>query len=296
MLETQKSRQTPHRFRGRDSGASDWDTWHMRRDANPNQIVQAVVRAIIAKFDRSDWISLALVTDQLDYVKNHPRLLRSLDWGDSDYEGYVIEAVPIILGQRGRGSGATFANLREVEDAVSLKSFLQESDPKLSAALYGGEGDAMMDDLSAASDALGIGDVDVHAARIRRGLHDDPALAIGSAKELLETVLKAILGLKGNGPETNLDLPKLVKRVNEKLGLDAAGVRGEDPGAAQRRQFFGSLSMIVTSTSELRNAGFGTGHGGVDRPELDLPTARLVVSSAVALATFYVEASAAERG
>jgi hypothetical protein len=266
----------------------------MRNDANPNQILQAVVKAIVAKFDRSDWMSLAVATDELDYVKNHPRLLRSLDWGDPDYESHVIEAAPRILGQRGKGSSARFANLREVEEALSLKSFLQESDPKLSAALYGGEDDAVMDDLRVASDALGIGDVDIHAARIRRGLHDDPALAIGSAKELLETVLKAILGLKGNGPETNRDLPKLVKAVNEKLGLDAAGVRGDEPGAAQRRQLFGSLSMIVTSTGELRNAGFGTGHGGVDRPELDLPTARLVVSSAVALATFYIEAHAAE--
>lgn len=266
----------------------------MRANANPSQILQAVVKAIVAKFDRSDWMSLALATGQLDYVKNHPRLLRSLDWGDPDYEGHVIEAVPRILGQRGRGVNAKFVNLSEVEDALSLKAFLQESEPKLSAALYGGEGDAVMDDLSTASDALGIGDVDVHAARIRRGLRDDPALAIGSAKELLETVLKAILGLKGNGPETYQDLPKLVKAVNRKLGLDAAGERGSEPGAGQRRQLFGSMSMIVIATGELRNAGFGTGHGGVDRPELDLPTARLVVSSAVALATFYIEAHAAE--
>ncbi len=49
-----------------------------------------------------------------------------------------------------------------------------------------------------------LDDVDEHAARIRRGLVDDPAQAIGSSKELLETVLKAVLGLHGNGPETRL--------------------------------------------------------------------------------------------
>ena len=266
----------------------------MRADANPNQILQAVVKAIIAKFDRSDWMSLALATDQLDYVKNHPRLLRSLSWGDPDYEGHVIEAAPKLLGQRGKGASATFANLAEVEEALSLRSFLQETDPKLSAALYGGEDAAVLDDLSAASDSLGVEDVDVHAARIRRGLQDDPSAAIGSAKELLETVLKAILGLTGNGPDTMQDLPKLVKAVNLKLGLDAAGIRGDEPGAVQRRQLFGSLSMIVTSTGELRNAGFGTGHGGVSRPKLDTPTARLVVSAAVALATFYIEAHATD--
>jgi len=91
-----------------------------------------------------------------------------------------------------------------------------------------------------------------------------------------------------------VDIPALVKQTNRRLGLDAAGERGDEPGAEHRRRLFGSLSAIVNSTSELRNAGFGVGHGGVARPELDIPTARLVVSAAVTLATFYIEAHAIE--
>lgn len=150
-----------------------------------------------------------------------------------------------------------------------------------------------MDELQAAAASLKIQDVDEHAARIRRGLQDDPAQAIGSSKELLETVLKAVLGLHGNGPETKVEIPKLLKDANVLLGLDAAGHRGNEPGADHRRRLFQSLASIVTATAELRNAGYGTGHGGSHRPALDVATARLVVSSAVAAATFYIEAHAA---
>ncbi len=265
----------------------------MRSNVSPPSVVRAVVKAIVAKFDRSDWMALALAVGQLDYVRNHPRLLRSLSWGDDDYEGHVIDAVPRMLGQTGAGKSAKFEFLDEVEEHTSLRSFLRENEAKLFVELYGGDDEEVIDDLQAASAALGLDDIDIHAARIRHGLREDPGLAIGSAKDLLETVLKAILGLTGNGPETRVDMPSLVKMTNQQLGLDAAGERGNEPGAEQRRRLFGSLSAIVNATGELRNAGFGVGHGGVARPELDIPTARLAVAAAVALATYYVEAHAA---
>jgi len=108
--------------------------------------------------------------------------------------------------------------------------------------------------------------------------------------------LKAVLGLHGSGPETKVDVPKLVKDANVQLGLDASGHRGPEPGAEQRRRLFSSLSTIVNATAELRNASFGTGHGRSQRPEIDLATDRLVVSSAVAVATFYIEADIAREG
>lgn len=150
-----------------------------------------------------------------------------------------------------------------------------------------------MDELQAAAAELGLADIDEHAARIRRGLHEDPAQAIGSAKELLETVLKAVLGLHGTGPETKVDVPKLLKEASVKLGLDPKGLRGDEPGAEQRRKTLGALGQLVTGIAELRNAGFGTGHGVSQRPELDVATARLAVAAAVAAATFYIEAHAA---
>jgi hypothetical protein len=90
-----------------------------------------------------------------------------------------------------------------VEDFLGLPDWLRKSEPELYAKMYGGP--VPVDDLQAAAAELGITDVDEHAVRIRRGLRDDPAQAIGSAKELLETVLKSILGLHGTGKATKLD-------------------------------------------------------------------------------------------
>jgi hypothetical protein len=270
----------------------------VRAEAKANAVIRAVAKVIEATFNQGEWLELGLITDTYDRIKNHDRLLRSLDWGDPDYSGHVLAMVPYVLGDRGGRAGARsaqqrFSNLREVEDFVGLQAWLAEHDRGLHDELYAGEDAAVLDDLQAAAKQLGVPDVAEHAVRIRRGLHDDPAQAIGSSKELLETVLKAILGLHGTGPETRLDIPKLIKQTNMTLGLDAAGVRGDDPGSAQRRQLLGSLATIVNTAGEVRNAGFGTGHGSSQAPALDVATARLVVSAAVAVATFYIEAHAA---
>ncbi|MEU9263704.1 abortive infection family protein [Streptomyces sp. NPDC048212] len=268
----------------------------LRDGVKSDTVILAVAKATEAKFDRSMWLELALITGTRDRVLAHPRLLRSLDWGDPDYFGHIIEMVPHILGEStGRptphGSAPRFPNFTVVEDFLDLPDWLHKSEPDLYAKLYGGP--VPVDVLQAAAAELGITDVDEHAVRIRRGLHEDPAQAIGSAKELLETVLKSILGLHGTGKATKLDVPELLKKANVQLGLDAAGVRGADPGAEQRRKALGSLAQLVIATAELRNAGFGTGHGVSQRPALDVPTARLVVAAAVAVATFYIEAHAA---
>ena len=95
-----------------------------------------------------------------------------------------------------------------------------------------------MDDLQAAAAALGLTDVDEHAARIRFGLRQDPAQAIGSAKELLESVLKAILGLHGNGPETRLEIPALIKAAptwSSASTLPGSALRNLQPSSGARR-------------------------------------------------------------
>lgn len=265
----------------------------MRSDAKANQVVIALAKVIEATFAKGDWLELGLLTETDDLVRNHRRLLRSLEWGDADYSGCIIDVLPRILGDtggRGKLAGDRYPNLAVVENKVGVRNWLADHDRQLHDALYAGDTLTALDDLDRAADELGVTEIDMHAARIRKGLHDDPGQAIGSAKELLETTLKAILGLHGTGPETKLDIPALVKRVNVELGLDAAGVDSSGPGAAPRRKVLGSLAQIVNSTAELRNTGLGTGHGVSRGPVLDVPTARMVVSAAVTVATFYAEA------
>lgn len=266
----------------------------MRDQATAADVVKAVVRAIEATFDASDWQNLALETGHLDLVNNHPRLLRSLGWGDDDYLSCVISVVPTILGVHpGKGESARTAaglpNLVAVERAVGLERWLRDNDASMHHVLYGDSGQTVLDEMEDVTDWLSVPDIDRHAIRIRQGLISDPAQALGSAKELLESVFKAILELHGHSKDTRADLLPLMTRVNQQLGLQASGIRDSDPGAEQRRRIAGSLNQLVQSVSELRNAGFGTGHGGSRRDELDLATVRLTVTAAVATASFYAE-------
>ena len=54
-------------------------------------------RRISEKFSRENWLELGALTNTLDLIQNHHRLLRSMDWGDSDYDGHVLEVLIAIL-------------------------------------------------------------------------------------------------------------------------------------------------------------------------------------------------------
>lgn len=56
-----------------------------------------LVDAIDETFRYSDWVELASHTGTSEYVEKHPRLLRSLDFGDEDYRGHAIQAIRHIL-------------------------------------------------------------------------------------------------------------------------------------------------------------------------------------------------------
>lgn len=60
---------------------------------------------VVSNFDRGDWEELGLLTGFTDLITNHPRLLRSLNWGDEDYSGNALSIIrtmaardPSVLG------------------------------------------------------------------------------------------------------------------------------------------------------------------------------------------------------
>lgn len=275
----------------------------MRLDVENDTIILAVASCIHETFDEGMWRELGLRVRMQERIVSYPRLLQGAKWKNPDYRGLVFEIVPIILegpddqrqatfpSANGHSASTSFPNLAVIEQFIDLHSWLNINNPELSQLLYGGNSIDVLNGVEADASRFELKDVSAHVTRIRAGLRDDPAQAVGASKDMLETVFKAILGLHGNGRETLVDLPQLVKRTNILLGLDAAGVRSGEPGAEQRRRLLGSLSMIVGATADLRNSGFGTGHGGSQRLELDIATANLVVSSAATLASFYLEAA-----
>lgn len=245
-----------------------------RRDRN--RLVLALKRALEATLNETTWKELGYATDSVDWINNHPRLLRSFLWGDSDYGSCVFDAVEYILSRDP-------ANLEVILDFPGIKDYIRQHEPSIHDE-YCSDDVPAVNSLADAQEASAGFDVDAHIRRIRESLTGDPALAIGSTKELLEAVFKTILGLHG-ATIGNADMPKLLKRTQAALGLDPADVDSAMPGADSLRKLLGSLGQIVIAVAELRNL-YGTGHGKSQAPMLDADTSKMVVSAGTALATY----------
>ena len=97
--------------------------------------------------------------------------------------------------------------------------------------------------------------------RIQGAIADDPALAVGSAKELIESTAKVVLAERGLTVSDKADLPELVRQAQQALGLHPSStVPGPDSTEAVKR-ILGGVSTIAAGLAELRNRGYGTGHG-----------------------------------
>lgn len=116
----------------------------------------------------------------------------------------------------------------------------------------------------------------------------NPALAVGTAKETVETVCKTILEARGVRPGKP-DLGKLVRRTAKELALLPAAIPNESKGVETIKRLLSNLTQISQSLAELRNL-YGTGHGRAARDQSVRPRhARLAVNSAATLATFFLE-------
>ncbi|MHB9035145.1 MAG: abortive infection family protein [Armatimonadota bacterium] len=257
----------------------------MRTNADHNKAILALKRAIIATFNDSKWRELGYLTDSIEVITGHPRLLRSLQWGDEDYEGNVLEVLPWIIGNDS-------VKLRTTEDFVGLQQWLKENDENFYADLYDARVTVPLDEVEQAAKHFDAAELNKHAGRIRHGIKNDPEQAIGSAKEMLETTLKTVLGIEGE--RTDADISALLKQAREKLDLDPRTVAAEAPGREAIKRTLSSLGQIITGVAEVRNL-YGTGHGRHRSRELEIAHARLVVNAAVTIATFLLEV-AHERG
>ena len=147
----------------------------MLPNANRNKAILALKRAIEATFDDGKWRELGYLTDSIELIEGHPRLLKSLYWGDPDYGGSILQVLPSILGE-------DFENLETVEEFVGLEDWLRTSDTELYTEFYGME-QVSLEEIERAGEIHNVLELNQQIHRIRRSIHDDPALAIGSAKE-----------------------------------------------------------------------------------------------------------------
>lgn len=125
--------------------------------------------------------------------------------------------------------------------------------------------------------------------RIELAIQDDPELAIGTAKELVETTCRTILKDRGFEEVKRLELPQLIKEVTSILQMTPSHIGDEVRAAETIKRLLGNLSSIVHNMAELRNE-YGTGHGKITKAKgLTKRHAKLAVGAASTLAVFLFE-------
>ena len=66
-------------------------------DVGQGKYILELRNRIVSHFDSTNWGEVGLLTGFDAYVSNHPRLLRSLAWGDEDYAGNVLDFLKIVI-------------------------------------------------------------------------------------------------------------------------------------------------------------------------------------------------------
>ena len=139
------------------------------------------------------------------------------------------------------------------------------------------------------TDYLSTHHVQSQISRMMDNIESDPELAIGTAKEFVETISKTILNQLSISFEDNTDLHKLVRTVL--LTLNPLDISSDDVTMQElQRKISGSLTTLVLSIAELRNKK-GTGHGkSAEHMPIKKEIAHLAVNSASTIGLFMVHA------
>jgi len=146
--------------------------------------------------------------------------------------------------------------------------------------------------VSTAKHTLGGTDPEYIAQQISRmeaSVITDPALAIGTAKELVESCCKTILEARRVSFSMSADLLDLMKLTVKELELTPDDIPEKAKASGTMKRLLSSLAMIAQGIAELRNH-YGTGHGrAAGAKGLTSRHAKLVVGAASTLAVFLAE-------
>lgn len=125
--------------------------------------------------------------------------------------------------------------------------------------------------------------------RLEASVETDPSLAIGTAKELIETCCKTILAERGKPVVGTPDVPTLTKETLKELKLVPEGIPAAARGADVIKRLLSNLGTIGNGLAELRGL-YGTGHGKHGSATgLSARHAKLAVGAAATLAVFLFE-------
>ena len=139
------------------------------------------------------------------------------------------------------------------------------------------------------ADALDAGWMHKEIQRLEAGVERDPALAIGTAKDLVESCCKTILNKLRSPPAKSDNLTKISKSLVRELKLVPEGIPEQARGAKTIKVLLSNFISITQGLAELRGL-YGSGHGRDGNYRgLEPRHARLAVAAAVAFIDFVTE-------
>jgi hypothetical protein len=237
-----------------------------------------------------------------------------LNFSDRTFGGFVCEAVGVEIHSERYATGGT-------SKANKLRTFWKiESDYKVGTLLmalidYGLTldpqllppdakplaerckqiasrlltGAPRLESLKAQAKVLDANHLAEQIRRLEAAIETDPPLAIGTAKELIETCCKTILAERGKPVTGTPDMPVLTKETFKELKLIPDGIPDAARGSDVIKRMLSNLASVSQGLAELRGL-YGTGHGKHGKAAGLKPRhAKLAVGAAATLATFLFE-------
>lgn len=216
-----------------------------------------------------------------------------LHCSDKSFLAFLCETVHPVV-RPDKGEAATI--IQHYNEQLSRVGWQLVEDQKIAGrALYvarrTGEFRSQIQRASKAADVLSSNWMQTEIQRIQDSIESDPALAIGTAKDLVESCCKSILQ---QIPESDPvgkrdDLPTLSKKLCRAIDLVPEGIPEEAKGAESIRRTLSNLASITKGISELRGL-YGSGHGRHgEHTGLEPRHARLAASCAIAFVDFATE-------
>lgn len=149
-------------------------------------------------------------------------------------------------------------------------------------------------DARALAESLDLPHLRQQLARVDSAVATDPDLAIGGAKEIVETVCKTILRERNVGFGPREEVQPLARKAFSALRQLPEDVPEAAKGAEVIRIMLQHLAAVPQSMAELRNM-YGTGHGRDGKARgLQPRHARLAAGVAATLATYLLETHLAD--
>jgi hypothetical protein len=230
-----------------------------------------------------------LPASAIDYEDSSVRRTRfqcyaaAVDWTDVSQVQRALGVFEALLRWLARQDWHTASSLDEVRELLDRDGFRLDEGWRI----HWRRPPALEATLAGLTDPSGIR---AELERIRRALPDDPAGAIGAAKQLVEATAKVVLTERGLSVDDRAKVPDLVKAAQQALCLHPSATAAGPDGSDAIKKILGGASSIAVGVAELRNRGYGAGHGQARAPAgLGSRHAHLAVNAAITWCHFLLD-------